>query len=86
MADCDHRLLMKLTSNTLYPVVYLMTSELFPSALRGTSFGVTNIFRRVEGILLLFSPSILENINVGIWNSISLGPDAELLSERNQGL
>ncbi len=44
-------LIAKLGITASFAMVYLVTSELFPTAYRGTTFGITNIFGRIGGIL-----------------------------------
>ena len=40
-----------------FAVVYLLTSESFPTAFRATTFGITNVVGRVGGIL---APLVVE--------------------------
>ena len=52
-------LLGRMGSNGAFFLMFLITSESFPTAYRGTMYGVSNTFARVGGILAPMIPSIV---------------------------
>ena len=47
-------LVAKYCSTAAFNIIYLMTSELFPTSFRGTVFGLTNFVARIGGIAAPF--------------------------------
>lgn len=53
-------------------MVYLITTELFPTVFRGTVFGIANIFARVGGILAPLIDGVAKNSFMYIYGALGL--------------
>ena len=55
-----------------FNIVYLITTELFPTVFRGTVFGIANIFARFGGILAPLIDGVAKNSFMYIFGSLGL--------------
>lgn len=65
-------MLVKISSTALYSLVYLVTTELFPSAVKGTIFGMSNIFEGFGGMATPFIVEFAHEGFMGIFGVLSL--------------
>lgn len=52
-------------------MVYLMTSEIFPTAFRATVFGIVNFFARIGGIIVPYVNEVAKNTYMLIFAILS---------------
>ena len=66
-----------------FSIVYLITTELFPTVFRGTAFGIANIFARLGGILAPIIDGVAKHSFMYIYGSLGLisGVSSLLLRE-----
>ena len=62
----------KFGASCTFSLVYLITTESFPTVFRGTVFGIANIFARVGGILAPVIGGVAQNSFLYVFGGLSL--------------